>query len=380
MLGSNRDTKNTGSVSIQEYRSLADITDEFLADWRNLEDSTFEDNVYLSPDFVIPAIARLTPDIDFVIFAVRTNSPNSEKLIAVGVFEEGKSCMRFPFRYLTAYQSIHSFLSGLMISQDSLDMAVSGFFDYLRNSAWSAIRFDDFPDGFASNTHICKLLDQKRIVWHQLSQYERAVLSNTALGLEDGPAISSKKTRKSIARNHKKLSECGEVEYRILLGENVTDEVMQAFVNVENSGWKKDEGSSLASNKNETMFFNEMMSLFAKRKRAFFCELRLDGEVICSTSNMISGKTGFAFKIGRSSEYDKFGVGMITESLFVEDAQNHLSGLNSIDSGSQPGSYIEKLWDGRRVLTSGFYSLNWYTSLYLSGLKLCGAFKSKICD
>ena len=81
----------------------------------------------------------------------------------------------------------------------------------------------------------------------------------------------------------------------------------------------------------------------------------LDGDVIASTSNLISGGTGFAFKIGYNPGYAKMSPGVLNEVEFIQHAPTLCGSLSYIDSGALEGSYIDQLWAGRRVLASGMF-------------------------
>jgi hypothetical protein len=93
---------------------------------------------------------------------------------------------------------------------------------------------------------------------------------------------------------------------------------------------------------------------FGAQDRAVFVELQLDGKVVAATSNFISGQGGFAFKIGWLPELANMSPGRLAELGLLRGIYNHdaLSSLQFWDSGAAPGSYIEKLWPGRRQLVT----------------------------
>jgi hypothetical protein len=98
-----------------------------------------------------------------------------------------------------------------------------------------------------------------------------------------------------------------------------------------------------------------MVRGFRKDKRLFITELSLDGLAIASSVNLISGGAGFAFKIGWHADFAKMSPGVLNEVEFIRHAPEIVGGLKYIDSGAVEGSFIDNLWVGRRVLTSGIF-------------------------
>ncbi|MBE0602785.1 MAG: GNAT family N-acetyltransferase, partial [Deltaproteobacteria bacterium] len=102
-------------------------------------------------------------------------------------------------------------------------------------------------------------------------------------------------------------------------------------------------------------FFREAADCFREKGRLFFTELSVDGAVVASTSNFISGDAGFAFKIGWRPEFAKLSPGMLNEVECIRNAPERFGNLAFIDSGAEEGSFIDQLWTGRRGLSSGFF-------------------------
>jgi hypothetical protein len=151
------------------------------------------------------------------------------------------------------------------------------------------------------------------------------------------------------------LEEKGNVRWRALFGTEVEDGNIEHFLEVEHMGWKGERGTSLRSRPSHEVFFREMVNGFREGERLFFTEMCLDGVVIASTSNLISGGAGFAFKIGYHPGYAKMSPGVLNEVEFIQHAPNLCKLLSYIDSGALEGSYIDQLWAGRRILVSGTF-------------------------
>jgi hypothetical protein len=82
--------------------------------------------------------------------------------------------------------------------------------------------------------------------------------------------------------------------------------------------------------------------------------MRLDGKVVASTSNFLSGPGGFAFKIAWNPDLAKQSPGRLAEVELLRQMFQHqaLAPLDFWDSGATEGSYIDNIWPGRRRLVS----------------------------
>ena len=98
-----------------------------------------------------------------------------------------------------------------------------------------------------------------------------------------------------------------------------------------------------------------MIENFNKDGRAFFTELRLNDEIISSTSNIISGNAGFAFKSGWDIAYAKYSPGILNRLTFMDDKEYVSKQLEYMDSGSSKESYINYIWPEKRQMHSGVY-------------------------
>jgi hypothetical protein len=100
-----------------------------------------------------------------------------------------------------------------------------------------------------------------------------------------------------------------------------------------------------------------MVERFKATGNLFFTELWLGDTVIASTSNLISGGAGFAFKIGWHPAYARMAPALLNEYEFIRRAPAVCGDLSYVDSGATEESFINKLWVGRRRLASGIFAI-----------------------
>ncbi|MFN8095642.1 MAG: GNAT family N-acetyltransferase [Vicinamibacteria bacterium] len=330
--------------------SLADVDAAFVAGWSDLERRALEPNAFLSPHFVLPAVRRLEPGLQPVILAARDAE---ERLVAIGVFRDRGASLRVPLRHLGAFRSRHSYLSGWLLDRDHAAAAMDAFVALLTRGGlpWHGMVFPYAP---ADEGHRLMLEASARAGgrWFEYARRTRATLDVSAAGEPAIEALSSSR-RKTLRRKRRQLEDAGPVEWRLRSGSDL-GRCVDRFLSLEDAGWKGQEGGSLLSTAAGEVFFREMIAGLAGEGRAFFTELSVGGTVVSSTCNLESGHEGFAFKIGWDPEYAAMSVGTLNEIELMRSAPACLRHLVRLDSGSEPGSYMDDLWRGRRILVDGF--------------------------
>lgn len=330
--------------------SIADVDATFVADWADLERRALEPNAFLSPHFVQPAVRELEPGLRPVVLAVRRADG---LLVGLGVFRHRPPSLRCPLPHLGAFRSKHSYLSGWLVDRDHAAGAMDAVLSLLsrRGTRWHGIVLPHAP---AEETHRHMLEAGARAGgrWFEYARRTRAMLDVAAAGEPAIEALSSSR-RKSLRRKRRQLEEEGEVEWRLIAGADDVARCVDRFLVLENAGWKGAAGGSLVSSPAGEGFFRAMIAAFAREGRAFFTELSVGGQVVSSTCNLESGDEGFAFKIGWDPRFASLSVGTLNEIELIRSAPAELAHLRRLDSGSEPGSYMDDLWRGRRTLVDG---------------------------
>jgi len=329
------------------------IVERDVAAWSALEDRALEPNAYLSPYFVLPAIRRLAPRTSPAIVFVERSAAGRTELLAVGVFVEAAPNVHTPVRRLATHWSKYAPLGGLLLHRDHAVQAFGALLDYVKQTA---------PD--------CKLIELAP-VWNDgpmtgadgiiarccgvepvaVDTVPRAilVLSKCQSYLES--RLLSQRIR-DLGRRMRRLRERGEVSWHCHWRNGVPAAAIESLLALEHMGWKGTAHSSLRSHPADEAFFREMIAGFASERRAVLTELTLDGTPIACSSNLLSGKTGFAFKIGWHPDFRTFSPGWINELEFMQRAPAEFPGCDYFDSGARPDSFINELWPDRRALST----------------------------
>lgn len=334
-----------------------EISQRTISSWIDLEARAVEANAFLSPLFVLPAIRYIDPDPGIIIVLVEKTGSNTADLVSVGVFRERSANRHFPLRHLEGYRSIHSYLSGLLVDRDNMEDVVPLLFEYLfsKRREWGGLVYEKRLADSELSTKEKGAAADAGIIWTETSRSERAILIPAKCD-ESVFLRSPKKLRKNCERNMRRLAEIAEIDWRLVRGGPGIREATENLLRLENMGWKARGGTSLASSTNHALFFEEMIKGFEEHSRVFFTELSANREVIASTSNLVSGNTGFAFKIGWNEEYFRLSPGKLNEIFLVQRCRDMLEGVELVDSCASECSFMNDIWPWRRELVSGIYS------------------------
>lgn len=330
-----------------------ELTPAQIDAWAALEAHALDPNAYLSPHFVLPALQHLGLGAQSLVLLIERQTQDALTLIGLGVFEPMRGSWRFPLPYLRAYRSKHSFLDGLLLDRAHADEAMRAFVDWCAGSGctWHGVEFSQWPDDSESDRLLRAAAQARRLPWYQTDHQQRAIIAPAQAGPEYVENALSTSLRKDLRRRMRRLEELGHVQSIVFSGNDVDTDCIERFLALEQNGWKGDQGSALNCDANQRRFFHDMVLGFARHGRAVFTELRVNDTVVASTSNFISGRAVFAFKLGWHRDYAKMSPGILNEIEFIRRAPTLFAGLEVMDSGASEGSFIEGLWNQRRTLS-----------------------------
>jgi CelD/BcsL family acetyltransferase involved in cellulose biosynthesis len=319
--------------------------------WADLEARVVEPNAFMSPHFVMPALRHLSSRASVVLAWVERLAGGPPEVMGVGVFHRCLGTRSFPWPHLTAYQSEHTYLGGLLIDAQEVPAVVQALQEALSGagSLWQGL---ELPKVDTSGALVRAVLERSHqgtgLPVQVLGPQERSMLMIEVCGEDLLHQVLGRKLNE-INRCRRRLGEQGEVSWHCLRRE-LPAESVEAFLHLEHQGWKGTAGTSMRSTASGEAFFRDMVARFDQAGRVLFTELRLDGRVVASTCNFVSGRMGFAFKVGWDPALRKLGPGMLNEVEFIRQIRQHCADLDTFDSGASADSFINRLWPARRAL------------------------------
>jgi hypothetical protein len=365
---------SSATFTLEVIESRSSLSDCMITQWRDLENSAFESNIYLSPDFILPALEFLSATTHPIFIFIYQHTETHSKMVFAGVFEETAARIKQPFKTLTSYTTPHSFLAGILLDEKIPDQALDTFFQYWgKQKRWQALdlwlHWSNTPQG-------CKIREaakRNKLEWIPIRSQERAAIIAEA-GTAPVTKIS-KNLSKNITKKTRQLESLGELEYRYIDKAASMPAAIQSFLELEHQGWKGRHGSSLLSHPEQTAFFSSMTLALAEQNKVIFTEMRLSGKVIASTVNYLSGKAFFAFKTARDETLDQYSPGVLNEVALVKIIPDVLPKCEIFDSGAETGSYMDNIWKDKLLLASGYFTNNFWFRIFFRARNFVRRFK-----
>lgn len=359
-------TKNKSTQYSIKAIAPSELNNKDVANWTNLETNAIESNAFLSPYFVLPALQYLEKNSKVVIIRVDKISAGLSSLVGFFIFKISKFNKYFPFPHISIFHSSHSYLTGLLADKDHAEEVTTLIFNHLKN--FQTNQYGIFIEEQLAEGPLHSLIENSShtngLKWISFKEWDRNVLHLEKI--DETRSSLSKNLLKNFKRRLKGLKELGTVEYQLISQGNVTPNHVTEFLKLEHMGWKGKRKSSLYSSSQQTSFFQEMIRGFNNDNRAFFMLLKLNGTTISSSSNLISGDAGFAFKIGWDPLYAKYSPGILNEVLFLDSIKNEPSHIKYIDScTSDSPSYLNDIWIEKRKIRTGVYVYRKFENLVL---------------
>ncbi|MEL6868277.1 MAG: GNAT family N-acetyltransferase [Pseudomonadota bacterium] len=352
-----------------------------LQGWRALEDDAQHANVYLSADFVVPSLRHLTPDLAFVLLISERWHDGTWQAIALGIFTERRASATLFTRVLEAYRPPHGYLTGLLLHKECDALAIRVLFDtFLRKQQrrWRAVGVACFALPLVLSDAAADEMRAINVAWHAYADEPRATIRPATVPVDFVRQHLSRNSRRNYERKQRKLAALGDYQWRFVTGGSVTASTIDDFLALENTGFRRDAGTSLAAQPEHEAFFREMIELMRQRDKVFFTEICLDGRVIASTCNLRSGAFAYAFKLGWNPDYADYSVGVLNELELVTHMPECLADIRHMDSGAMPGSFMERLWPDIDTLNAGYFTFGSATTAFTSSIQKVAALKRRL--
>jgi len=155
----------------------------------------------------------------------------------------------------------------------------------------------------------------------------------------------SKKRRRDLKRNRKRLSENGKIEMRAFTSGPELEQAVEDFLTIEASGWKGERGTALACDENLKAFakcaFGEKHGKSITRADVLY----LDDTPIAVSLAIYIGKTAFTLKCTYDENYRTYSPGLLLEQDIIENFLE-TRWVERLDSATAAGGHVvQGLWN-----------------------------------
>ncbi len=170
------------------------------------------------------------------------------------------------------------------------------------------------------------------------------------------PTINKKK-RKELRRNKNRLSELGDLRTRLIDGnsdESVVERAVQDFFDLENQGWKQDQGTAIACDIEHQRYFEACLREGMARGSAHIVSMTLDDETIASVIVFRSLVRTHActVKIASDYEYKQYSLGslLMMEATRLAFENDDIQEIDSCAAADHP--MINRIWKERKAIVN----------------------------
>lgn len=359
---------------------LRQLPASFEDQWLALGMRALEGNAFLAPWFLVPAAQWLDPGRDLRLLSIDAEGERgSLGLVGLACVVDAAAAGSLPWPHLAAYRPVHAYCSGALLDPrwpaDVLRALLAALPGPLAPRA-GALRLSNLRcDGPVSA--VCRpLLAGAAWRWFPTRVGARATLpvrpspgGHPAEASRPRPVEATAAMPRQLRRGLKRLStSLGRVEFRMLRGAAIDDDAIERHLVLEHAGWKGGRGTALLTRPPEAAFFRAVFRSAAARDAAFFGELLAGGRVVASTSNLVAGRQGFAFKLGWDPQLARCSPGLLVDFALAQHAGALLAGVEFVDSCADPGSYLERIWPGRISVADGYLAWGTGERALLAGL------------
>ena len=319
-------------------RPAAEAAAALAEEWVALAAQASEPNAFAEHWFFAAALRSVPAGCDIRMIEARRGG----RLIGLLPFEIVRFYARLPVAVVQNWCPDHGFLGTPLVA--------AGEEEAFWAAALTALNEADLP---ANLVHLWRMAEDGPVVRALggaiVHRRIRAFLqSDLAPAAYYEQAVRQKK-RKELRRLRNRLADLGRVEARILDDRGQLDAWCDAFLALEQAGWKGREGSALACSAKGAAFFREVAAAAWEAERLQFRRLDLDGRPIAMLVNFLCPPGGFSFKTAFDEDFGHFSPGVLLqiENLDLLDRPD----LAWVDScAAQDHPMIDSLWTERRSI------------------------------
>lgn len=313
------------------------------AEWARLAARAAEPNPFFEPDFILPAARQLVASRRPSVLVARKLIDGRMRMIgALPLAPSGRFGALGPTR---AWRDPLMALGAPLLDRDYAIEAFSAFLAWVgeRRPLANGLSLHMTPRVGPAATAVRRAAQLRAVDCLEFDDGARAALHAGA----DLDQMISPHRRKKLRRLHRRLAQHGEVATRLASGPAVEAE-MEAFFELEASGWKGRRGTALASSIRTLALARGFLRGLSQDNRCSIAWLELNGAPVAAAILIYSGGAAFYWKIAYDERYADYSPGA---QLMVELSRLMLANpdFQMLDSCSLPGEQsVETIWKGRR--------------------------------
>jgi CelD/BcsL family acetyltransferase involved in cellulose biosynthesis len=261
--------------------------------------------------------------------------------LLVGLWAVRERQFGFLPAFLAAPPYEYAFVASPVIDPQYAEAVMPAFFEAVANARNlpNVIELKLLDAGAESFRAMVDALSGRPLL--KLSERPRPFLHNASERKRSGS------TAKKLRQDWNRLSALGAVEVANERAPDAVRDAFETFLNLEAQSWKGHNGTALLSDDEDAAFTRRWIAALAAHGGASVALLCVSGKPIAAQVLLYSGAMAYTWKIAYDAEFSKFSPG----ALLIDKVSDALfaSGIETIESCSPAGSFMEQLWTGRRA-------------------------------
>jgi CelD/BcsL family acetyltransferase involved in cellulose biosynthesis len=323
--------------------AIAEIGEAEVGRWRELAAAALEPNPFFEPEFVLPAAAALRGDPALLIATDAAGEWTGAMPVVAGRGWRG-----MPLRGLASWRHDYSFFGAPLVRGDCAQAVFEDWLGEGEPSPRPYLGLDLLdPDRplYAALRAACAEIGAAPVIFEE---HDRAALRRG----EDGLTMSlSPKRRRENARLGRRLGEALGEEVQAL-DRGADPAAVEAFLELEQAGWKGAEGTALASDPSHAELFRRLCDGFRAAGRLQMLCLQAGGRPAAIKCDLFAGDAVYCFKTCFDESLAEFSPGVQLERALVDHEKDN-ERVSLIDTCAEAGNErANRVWPDRRRMVS----------------------------
>lgn len=316
--------------------------EELIPRWVQLSLRAAGDNVFFHPDFTIPAMRRLAPDV-----ALGVVRGVDGRIAALAPFASVRLGRIAPAVRLWAHE--YAPLGLPLVDRQAVAPATAAMLEGLAPKA-RGLSFiaPDMPMDSPVAAALIEAASRLGRPVDILDPHVRGALHRSATGEAPDPrAELAARRRKEYARQLRRLADIGEVKFVAALDSTDVVSRFEQFLALEAKGWKGRRRSALTSHATTRDFARAVVAARAAAGQARIDSIELGGRPIAMVVSFAAGAGVWTWKIAYDEEWSRFSPGAqlmldVVGRVFSDET---ITMIDSCAAADHP--LIDHIWSGR---------------------------------
>lgn len=336
------------AATVQAVCDVVDIMAVPQAAWADLVGRAVEPNAFFHPVWARAVAGR---DTEHGVRALLAwDGPSRTKLIGLLPVVSAWRALKLPLPVLVAWQA-YAPLTTPLLDRDMTEAAAHGLIAAARKAGALALLLPALAEDGPAAAALSAAMREFKSEGFAFNRHQRAMLDATQDGDTAIQASLGAKKVKELRRQRNRLSDDGEVAFKLAAPGAETATALDAFLKLEASGWKGATGTALVQNEEDAAFMRNAVPHLVNDGAAQVATLSSGNTIVAAGVLLRHLRRGYFFKIAYDESAAKTSPGVqitldITRQLCTDAA---IDEVDSIAISNHP--MIDKIWRARLAIS-----------------------------